>query len=89
MAKYLECPDCGFIFKAPVADIKFTHIGFTFPGLGLVRCPECKGEKRRKYYRKVQESDPSNNSAHIADKEVMPNLTSGDDMESGSKFEHE
>ena len=57
MEKYFECPNFGFVFEAPAMDIKFSHTGVTFPGFGLVKCPQCKEEKRRKYYKIVPESD--------------------------------
>ncbi len=79
MAKYLECPDCGFVFKAPIADIKLTHLGFTFPGLGLVRCPECKEEKRRREYRIVQESDSTMEPAPISDNVEIQKMTAEND----------
>lgn len=62
MVKYLECPDCGFVFKAPLMDIKFTHLGYNLPGLGLVKCPECKVEKRRKHYKQATEADLAKNT---------------------------
>lgn len=54
MTKYLECSKCGHIFKAPKMDEKYT-IGYTIPGLGLVKCPGCGERTRRKNYKALQE----------------------------------
>jgi hypothetical protein len=69
--KYFECPNFGFVFEAPAMDIKFSHTGVTFPGFGLVKCPQCKEEKRRKYYKIVPESDLAKNTADNS--EAPPN----------------
>lgn len=50
MSKFIKCPNCGHVFKSPAVDIKTFGFGFTFPGLGVIRCPDCKEEKRRKYF---------------------------------------
>jgi uncharacterized C2H2 Zn-finger protein len=50
MVKYLKCPDCSYVFKAPLTDMKRIGIGFSPPGLGVVECPNCKQAKPRKFY---------------------------------------
>lgn len=88
MAKYLECPDCGFVFKAPLADLKFTHLGFTFPGLGIVRCPECKEEKRRKEYRQLLESDLAKDPTLRSNSVIGSNRGSEEDTVGHTGHEH-
>lgn len=88
MVKYLECPNCGFVFKAPIMDIKFTHLGWTIPGTGLVKCPNCKEEKRRKFYKKATESDLTRNStAQDSADPVKATSKSETDMIEDSKYE--
>lgn len=72
-----------------VADIKLTHLGLTFPGFGLVKCPDCKEEKRRKEYKQVQDSDLAKDSAHSTDNKEGQNPTSEMDPIGDSKFDHE
>ena len=38
-------------------DRKFTGLGFNPPGLGVLRCPNCQEEKRRKYFEVVPEGE--------------------------------
>lgn len=38
-------------------DRKYTGLGFNPPGLGVLRCPNCKEEKRRKYFEVVPEGE--------------------------------
>jgi ribosomal protein S27AE len=40
--KYLKCPECGFIFVAPLTDKKRTGFGFSTPGRRVVDFPNCK-----------------------------------------------
>lgn len=89
LAKYLECPNCGFVFKAPVMDMKFSHLGWTVPGLGLVRCPECKEEKRRKFYKQASESDLSKNPSPDAVEPAKAKPQSETDLLEDSKYEDE
>ncbi len=90
MVKYLECPNCGFVFKAPVMDLKFTKLGVTFPGTGIVRCPECKQEKRRKHYAVVPESDLAKNATSKAnDGTAQTKPAAESDLIEESRFEDE
>ncbi|MCL4449876.1 MAG: hypothetical protein M1386_00970 [Candidatus Thermoplasmatota archaeon] len=57
MVKYLKCPECGFIFIAPLTDKKRIGFGFSPPGWGVVDCPNCKTEKPRNFYGKVSEEE--------------------------------
>lgn len=50
MKKMIVCPDCGAEFKSPLMDLKFDHLGWTVPGLGVVKCPECGKDHRRNDY---------------------------------------
>lgn len=47
MAKMIVCPDCGEEFKRPLMDLKYSGLGWTIPGLGLIKCPHCGEEHRR------------------------------------------
>ncbi len=89
MVKYLSCPNCGFVFKAPLMDMKFSHLGWTIPGTGVVRCPQCKEEKMRRHYKKAQESDLSKNSATNADETTETKPASEPDLIEDSKYEDE
>lgn len=44
MARMVECPECGEVFKEPLIKGKRIGIGFNFiPGLpGIITCPKCK-----------------------------------------------
>lgn len=90
MAKFLECPNCSFVFKAPAMDLKFNGLGWTVPGLGVVKCPECKQQKRRKYFKQVQESDLSRNSETRSDGTIRTNSRQdANDAIEDSRFEDE
>lgn len=89
MVKYLECPNCSFVFKAPAMDLKFAGLGWTVPGLGVVKCPQCKESKRRKYYKVVQESDLARNAVVKEDETVMAKPTAEKDLIEDSKYEDE
>jgi hypothetical protein len=54
MRKKITCPDCGAEFNSPYMDWKNDHLGLTIPGLGIVRCPECKVEHRRSEFLPVE-----------------------------------
>lgn len=45
MAKMVKCPDCGTVFKRPLMDIKYSHLGWTLKGTGVLDCPSCGVEK--------------------------------------------
>lgn len=89
MVKYLECPKCGFVFKAPAMDLKYTGIGWTVPGLGLVKCPECKEKDRRKKYKQVQEADLAKNSTLNNTEPVKARQVPETDLIEDSKYEDE
>lgn len=42
-------------------DEKILGFGLTIPGLGVIKCPECKQKKRRKYFKVVDESALAHN----------------------------
>ena len=52
--KWLKCPDCGEVFKAPAMDQRYTGIGLSPPGLGRVKCPKCGELRSRRDYQKAQ-----------------------------------
>lgn len=87
MPKFIKCPECGHVFKRPVVDRKFTGLGFSPPGMGVLRCPECKFEKRRKYFPIVGEGDTPPPSTPEAPKPIKQ-TSQADDIEE-SKFEDE
>jgi uncharacterized C2H2 Zn-finger protein len=89
MVKFLECPNCGFVFKAPVMDLKFTHLGWTIPGAGVVRCPQCKEEKRRKHYKLAQETDLSKNPASDSGVTAKAKPATESELVEESKYEDE
>ena len=89
MVKFLECPNCGFVFKAPIMDMKFSHLGWTIPGTGVVRCPQCREEKRRKHYKKAQESQLANNATAKAHEDVASKPAAEPDLIEDSKYEDE
>lgn len=51
--KWLKCPDCGEVFKAPAMDQRSMGVGFSPPGLGRVKCPKCGQMRARRDYLKV------------------------------------
>ena len=51
--KWLKCPDCGEVFKAPMMDQRYTGIGLSPPGLGRVKCPKCGQMRSRRDYQKA------------------------------------
>ena len=51
--KWLKCPDCGNVFKAPAMDERYTGIGLSPPGLGRVTCPKCGEKRSRRDYQSV------------------------------------
>lgn len=57
MVKYLKCPECSFVFVAPLTDKKRIGFGFSPPGWGVVECPSCKGDKARRFYNEVSEEE--------------------------------
>ena len=52
--KRLKCPSCGTVFTAPAMDLKRTGLGWTFPYLGRVKCPECGKSRSRRDYQKSE-----------------------------------
>jgi predicted Zn finger-like uncharacterized protein len=50
--KMLKCPECGTVFKAPMVDNKRSGLGFTFPYVGVVKCPKCGQSRSRRDYLK-------------------------------------
>lgn len=88
MAKFLVCPNCGKIFKSPVMDLKFIGLGWTVPGLGVVKCPECGEKKSRKHYKVAAEGDIENLApAAGVQKAAAPQAET--DLIEDSKFEDE
>jgi predicted RNA-binding Zn-ribbon protein involved in translation (DUF1610 family) len=51
--KWLKCPDCGNIFRAPMVDQRRTGIGVNPPYLGRVKCPKCGQMRSRRDYQSV------------------------------------
>lgn len=51
--RWLKCPDCGEVFKAPTMDQKSSGLGFNPPGLGKVQCPKCGQRRGRRDYLKA------------------------------------
>jgi len=51
--KWLKCPDCGQVFKAPMVDQRRTGIGVNPPYLGRVKCPKCGQMRSRRDYQSV------------------------------------
>lgn len=86
MTKYLECPDCHYVFKSPKVDLKYT-IGYTIPGLGLVECPKCKTKARRKNYVLHMEMPPEANVTHTSSS--MQESPKESDLIEESRFEDE
>ncbi len=41
MKAKIVCPKCNFVFDRPRMDLKITGLGWTFPGLGVIKCPNC------------------------------------------------
>jgi uncharacterized C2H2 Zn-finger protein len=50
--KQLKCPECGTVFKGPMADNKRSGLGWTFPYLGTIKCPKCGQSRSRRDYLK-------------------------------------
>jgi uncharacterized C2H2 Zn-finger protein len=48
----LKCPECGTVFKGPMADNKRSGLGSTFPYTGVVKCPKCGQSRGRRDYLK-------------------------------------
>lgn len=86
MAKMIVCPNCGDIFKRPAMDIKFSHLGWTIPGTGLVRCPSCKEEKRRKFFKLATDQEIQEHESNPQPVNKMPQEQARDEIED-SKFE--
>ncbi len=51
--KWLRCPDCGEVFKAPASDMKTVGFGPVPAGVGVVACPKCGQTRRRGNYLRV------------------------------------
>jgi len=51
--KWLKCPQCGEVFKAPMVDQRRTGIGVNPPYLGRVKCPKCGQMRSRRDYQSV------------------------------------
>lgn len=45
MEKMVKCPECGNVFKRPFFDIKYSHLGWTLKGTGVLDCPSCGVER--------------------------------------------
>jgi len=56
--KWLKCPDCGEVFKAPMVDQRYTGVGFNPPYLGRVKCPKCGQMRSRRDYQSVPPPRP-------------------------------
>jgi uncharacterized C2H2 Zn-finger protein len=52
--KQLKCPDCDYVFNAPVMEQKITGLGLTFPYMGTIKCPKCNVKRSRRDYNKVE-----------------------------------
>lgn len=87
MVKFLKCLDCGHFFKSPFMDYKTYGSGFTIPGLGVIRCPECAKEKRRKYFQVVTEQKTSVKGENT--RALVANPPSEEDLIEDSKYEDE
>lgn len=88
MAKFIKCPDCGHVFKSPAVDIKRIGFGFTVPGLGVIRCPECKTEKRRKLFPLSTEEEANVSSGTSKSHATTPEPSEKDLIEE-SKYDDE
>jgi predicted RNA-binding Zn-ribbon protein involved in translation (DUF1610 family) len=51
--KWLKCPDCGEVFKAPATDQRSLGVGVSPPYLGKVKCPKCGQVRSRRDYIKA------------------------------------
>lgn len=87
MAKYIKCPNCGHVFKSPAMDNKRFGLGFTIPGMGVVRCPECKTDQGRRKYTVVTEQEAEVEKLERATRQ--PEKRSDEELIEGSKFEDE
>lgn len=85
MAKFIVCPNCGKIFKSPAMDLKYIGLGWTVPGLGVVKCPNCGERKARKHYSVAQEADFQSQNVKSDVPKAAP--TPEKDLISDSKFE--
>lgn len=84
MVKYFKCPKCNNGFKAPAVDQKFTGLGYTIPGLGVIVCPECHYRDRRKRFIQITEGEVTQEKP-VPSPEVKPEVETLED----SKFESE
>jgi uncharacterized C2H2 Zn-finger protein len=60
--KRLKCPDCGYVFKAPLMDEKTIGVGWTFPYIGKIECPHCHAFHSRRDYPKVEKIETTTKS---------------------------
>jgi len=51
--KWLKCPDCGEVFKAPAFDQRSLGVGVSPPYLGTLSCPKCRQTRSRRDYQKA------------------------------------
>ena len=59
--KQLKCPDCEYIFNAPIMEEKWSGLGWTFPYMGVIKCHKCGNKRSRRDYSKVEaESEKQN-----------------------------
>ncbi len=75
MVKFLKCPKCGQGFKAPKMDLKFTGLGYSIPGLGVIKCPDCDYRDRRKRFIEISEEEmiqAQNESVSSSEPESKP-----------------
>lgn len=87
MVKFIKCPDCGHVFKSPAADMKRFGYGFTIPGLGVIKCPSCNVEKKRKLFPISTEEEAATQTT--AEKHHEVEQTSESDLIAESKYEDE
>lgn len=88
MVKYIKCPNCGHVFKRPLMDRKFSGLGFNPPGLGVLRCPNCQEEKRRKYFEVVPEGEAEATQVQAAPNHKVE-ASSEKDLIEDSRYEDE
>ncbi|MDR0797615.1 MAG: hypothetical protein LBE70_02695 [Nitrososphaerota archaeon] len=52
--KQLKCPDCNHVCPPPALDQKYIGLGWSFPYMGAVICPNCGNKRLRRNYNKVE-----------------------------------
>lgn len=56
--RWLKCPSCGNVFKAPSVDNRRPATGWTLPYMGTVKCPKCGESRPRRDYQTVKVKEP-------------------------------